>query len=318
MNSWSPFVHAINRWCQAQQIPQGVWGVGVSGGVDSMVLAETLRQIAPHWGGEIVICHIHHGGENRFRRESLEKVQSWARREGLRFVWRESAEVLSSEDEMRNFRRQSFAQWQTELGLSAFFLAHHADDLLETRLMRLMRGTGALGLEAMVPFSAGMARPFLNQTRREIVEFAQDRGLSWLEDPSNRDGEKYLRNWVRNDLLPLIEARSPGAVKGLSRSLELILEELELAGQNFPPLGAFDELGRMSLDVYLTLSRLDQRRVLAVYLRKLGQYQFSLSQLEEIQRHLDNSKNDHTFNVAGCVWNKTLCWIEAKPRIAPR
>ncbi|NUM88552.1 MAG: tRNA lysidine(34) synthetase TilS, partial [Bdellovibrionales bacterium] len=104
-------------------------------------------------------------------------------------------------------------------------LAHHEDDLAETVVQRLMRGTGLAGLAAMRPVNGVRIRPWLKVPQQVIREAAVEQGVSWREDSSNLD-RKYERNWVRHELLPLMELRRPGTKRHLAA---LALEAAEFA-----------------------------------------------------------------------------------------
>jgi len=107
--------------------------------------------------------------------------------------------------------------------------AHHADDQLETVLLQLFRGAGLAGLAAMpewapfagaglAPFAgAGLARPLLTRTRHELQDWARERALRWVEDETNLD-ERFDRNYLRRQILPLIQSRWKGAATAVARS----------------------------------------------------------------------------------------------------
>jgi len=100
-------------------------------------------------------------------------------------------------------------------------LAQHADDQAETFLLQALRGSGPDGL-ASIPrkrtfVNAFMGRPLLGCTQQSLTDYAQSNGLKWIEDPSNNDA-RYDRNFIRNEVLPLIRTRWPAVTKTLSRS----------------------------------------------------------------------------------------------------
>ncbi len=101
--------------------------------------------------------------------------------------------------------------------------AHHADDQLETLLLRLLRGTGVRGLRGIIafaPFGAGwLGRPLLDFTREELRAEAAARKLAWLEDPSNAE-PRHDRNYLRLEVLPALRARWPAAAHHAERLAE--------------------------------------------------------------------------------------------------
>jgi tRNA(Ile)-lysidine synthase len=106
----------------------------------------------------------------------------------------------------------------------ALLFAHHADDQLETVLLQLFRGSGLKGLAGMpssTPFGQGMLlRPLLNVSKADIIQYANDHALQWIEDPSNLQAH-FDRNFLRHDILPLIKQRWPSVDKTVARSAKL-------------------------------------------------------------------------------------------------
>src|SRR6185503_18901729 len=110
-------------------------------------------------------------------------------------------------------------------GASAIAVAHTRDDQAETVLLRLLRGAGRTGLAAMRPRSAGLVRPMLGVSRQQVMAHLRARGLDWREDPTNAD-TRLLRNRVRHELLPLLEARfNPAARRTLARAATVLAAE---------------------------------------------------------------------------------------------
>jgi tRNA(Ile)-lysidine synthase len=106
-------------------------------------------------------------------------------------------------------------------------LAHHQDDQAETLLLRLLRGAGPDGLAGMPARrrlgEGELLRPLLTVPRRELRAYARERGLAWLEDPSNSD-VRFDRNYLRQEILPRLEARWPGYRATLSRAAQHLRE----------------------------------------------------------------------------------------------
>jgi tRNA(Ile)-lysidine synthase len=125
-------------------------------------------------------------------------------------------------------RRERYAfllRVREETGAAAIAVAHTRDDQAETFLMRLLRGAGATGLGGMRPRVGHVIRPLLGVSREEVLAHLRDRGLGWREDPTNRD-LRYLRNRVRHELLPYLEARfNPALREGLARTAGLLAED---------------------------------------------------------------------------------------------
>jgi tRNA(Ile)-lysidine synthase len=152
--------------------------------------------------------------------------------------------------------------------------AHHADDQLETLLLRLLRGTGVRGLRGVIafgPFAAGsLARPLLAFTRVELAAAAAAWGLEWLEDPSNRE-QRHDRNYLRSEVLPALRARWPAA----ARHAERLGAQMTDAEEILESVAAADA-GGLAAPWCLprpVLARLDvarQRNVLRYLVRRAG------------------------------------------------
>jgi tRNA(Ile)-lysidine synthase len=171
--------------------------------------------------------------------------------------------------------------------------------------MRLIRGTGAQGLQAMSVYKDATFRPFLEVTKKELKKYLRVEKLRTFEDPTNTSLDPF-RNWIREEWLKSLEKRQKGAAASLARSLEIVAQEISASsGSASSDLLSHNEAYKthgLSRAYYLTLSPFDQRRLLAQYLFSLGKRDFSQSQLEEIQKRLDKSQKVITFKVSGSHW----------------
>ena len=188
--------------------------VAVSGGVDSMTLAEKVRR----QGGPFAIAHCNFSlrGAESDADEAL--VRSWAAENGIpchvkRFDTEvfAKAEGISVEMAARRLRYHWFGELCREHGYEAVAVAHNANDNAETLILNLLRGTGIRGIlgmkeESFIPdpdFSdIPLRRPLLGLTRGEIEAFARENGLPWREDSTNAENG-FKRNKIRNQGFPL-------------------------------------------------------------------------------------------------------------------
>ncbi len=177
----------------------GKYIIAVSGGVDSVVLLNVLSKLSEL---ELVVAHFDHG----IREDSYKDrvfVEELADSYGLSFV----AESTSlgegaSEDKARSARYKFLFQMMKEYGAHAVVTAHHQDDVLETIIMNLSRGTGRKGLSPMKN-RKNVLRPLLDYSKAEILRYARSNNLQWREDKTNQD-PKYFRNYVRFNIVPKI------------------------------------------------------------------------------------------------------------------
>ena len=186
--------------------------VGVSAGVDSMVLLHLLNAFRQEFDLFLIVTHIHHGLRPVESEKEAELVRKESVRLGLPFEYGrfnvkefQESEGFSMQDAARRIRFQFFHDLLKKYGGGKIALGHNADDQVETVLLRLIRGSGLKGLKGMLPMRQGrIIRPLLEVWREEIDCFARENSISYLTDSSNLKGD-YLRNRLRLNLIPLIE-----------------------------------------------------------------------------------------------------------------
>ena len=204
--------------------------LALSGGIDSMVLADLLLKsklqfVAAH-------CNFHLRGEESDGDEKF--VREYAERNGVRcFVRHFNTEQYASEQgisiEMaaRDLRYAWFEELRLQLGYDKIAVAHHADDQAETFFINLLRGAGLRGLKGMQPKNGVIIRPMLWASKEQIRQYAADNSITWREDHTNAESI-YLRNKIRNHLLPVFDELHLEARQGLYKSLEHLASENEL------------------------------------------------------------------------------------------
>lgn len=214
--------------------------IGLSGGADSMALAHLLLQ--KRAAGEIDLCavHVNHGlrGEESDGDEAF--VQAMCRRWQLPLkTYHLSPPDNPSEEWARQARYDCFRQALEHFGADVVALAHHQDDQAETLLLHLLRGAGLKGLSGMAErgevLGVPVVRPLLSCPRRELQAMLERAGIPWREDSSNQDN-RYLRNALRHQLLPMLEQLAPGAGARIAAASDLLREDdaaLEQAAEAF-------------------------------------------------------------------------------------
>ena len=178
--------------------------VGVSGGLDSMVLVELLRRYAGH----IEIAHVQHGLRGQDALADAQFVKDYADEHHIPYHEIDLSDQLDPssavQETARKLRTTYFCDVATRCNLEAVVLGHHADDQLETLLLNLGRGSGLMGLSGMqerrqLHCGIFMVRPLLQIPKRTIRSWALQHGVTWREDHSNLD-VKYTRNAIRAEL----------------------------------------------------------------------------------------------------------------------
>lgn len=204
--------------------------LAVSGGVDSMYLANRRQELFPDALFAIAHCNFGLRGEDSDADEQF--VREWCTREGLtlhtvRFDTRSHAagNGISIEMAARQLRYTWFGKLCSEYGYDAIAVAHNANDNAETLILNLLRGTGSRGVCGMGERSwsqeAGttILRPLLTTQRRDIEEWMRAHGMAWREDRSNSSSD-YKRNRIRNEIFPQFALINPSFVRTLSRDMQ--------------------------------------------------------------------------------------------------
>lgn len=301
---WSKLHHEIWRVLQ-KNLPQDAkklkFLVCVSGGADSMALLNILKSFPL----KLEVFHAHHGPGNnlKHRDEAARFVKEFCSKEKIHLHLVKSEAEMKSENEFRNFRLMYLKKWNAQNPKGVIVMGHHIQDLLETRMMRLIRGAGPQGVVGMKIWKAPIFRPFLEVEPKDLRDFLKGHQLDWLEDPSNKDLH-YFRNWIRHHWLPNLEKTRPGSLKRLAHSLET-LSHLGAAAPS--------SLKLLSRSDYAMMNQKEQLQSLAALLKNQGLSQFTSGQLKEVQKRLDNPQSRLTFEGAGALWTVNAQRILLKP-----
>lgn len=184
------------------KLPSGKYVVAVSGGVDSMVLLDMLSKM-PDIG--LVVAHFDHGIREDSAKDTL-FVAKAAGQYGLDFVATDAnLGSKSSEVQARAARYEFLENVKKTRSAKAIITAHHQDDLLETAIINLLRGTGRRGLTSIAD-NQDIIRPLLGVTKTELIKYAKQYKIRWREDMTNQD-TKFLRNYVRKNIIPKLSKR---------------------------------------------------------------------------------------------------------------
>ena len=212
-----------------------IWKIGlaVSGGADSTALAVLMSGLQKDYGFKTVMLHVDHGIRPDSRDDAL-FVKRLAKQLTIPFhgtrvtVTRRRGESL--EMAARRERLAFFARMVRRLKLDAIATGHHADDVAETFLMRLARGSGAAGLAGLKRIShvdgITFIRPLIDLRDAELKDFLRRRNIPWREDTTNAD-TSILRNKVRHVVLPWLKANfDPHLTEHLCKSAAILRGDL--------------------------------------------------------------------------------------------
>jgi len=278
--------------------------IGLSGGVDSVVLLHLLHQLAPRFSWRLSALHVHHGispNADSWAAFCTELCAGYAVP-----LWVEHVDIAplrehGIEAAARRLRHAVFARQPADF----VALAHHVDDQAETLLLQLLRGAGVKGAAAMPVLSSSkrpllakregspkLLRPLLHCSRREILGYATAHGLRWIEDESNAD-DSYPRNFLRHRVLPLLEERFPACRDTLARSAQHFAEASELL-DDLARLDAAQAIHDNTLAVVAlqALPRPRAKNLLRWFLHQCGAPMPQTAQLDDMLHQLCDARRD--------------------------
>ena len=204
---------------------------GISGGADSVCLYYILLELQKYLNFRFVAVHINHNlrgeeanDDQKFVERLCCKTQSpvYVISKDVKGIARQKK--ISLEEAGRIARYEAFSSVADEVGANKIVLAHHQDDLAETMIHHLVRGTGISGLCSIKPASSNRIRPLLCLTRKEIEEYLNKRGCVWQTDSTNLEDE-YTRNKIRHHVISyLCEEVNPQAVSHMAETARELQE----------------------------------------------------------------------------------------------
>ena len=271
--------------------------LGLSGGLDSVVLLHALLALRQQHPFTLQAVHVHHGLSPRaddWAGFCVQLCASHGLESSIHQVEIARNDAAGIEAAARRERQRIFAALDADFLLTA----HQQDDQAETLLLQLLRGAGPKGLAAMpevqrrADWRAAQLRPLLGVTRAEILEYAQMHGLAWVDDESNQD-IRYRRNALRQQVMPRLAAHFPGSSATLARAAALQADAAEL----------LDDLARLDAETAIAGDRLDctaladlslarSRNLLRYFIEQHGQPMPNARQLNEALHQLRDAGRD--------------------------
>lgn len=269
--------------------------LGVSTGVDSMSLLNAFIDLRSDINFDIIVCHVNHNK----RKESINEeafIKDYCNTLNIKCY------VLSFSDwskdnfqeEARAKRYEFFYEVMEKENTNMLFLAHHADDLMETILMRIIRGTslnGYSGFHGVSFYKDKMIiRPFINVEKEKLYEYQKKAGFAYFEDSSNQDND-YTRNKIRHNIIPLIkELENDASSKFYDFSLDMDNSSNIIMGLVHDFINEHIEMNdkiRFNSNDYNKLSLFLKREVLFEVLKP---FKLSKKNIEEIDKWISSSK----------------------------
>lgn len=205
--------------------------IGLSGGPDSVCLLHILYDLKIKYKLKISAAYIDHGlrpndvpKEIEFCKKLCDNLSVDFYNQSVNVREFAQMEKINIQEAARILRYGALDQLSLNIKAQKIAVAHNADDQAETVLMRLLRGAGPAGLSGIHPVRKKIIRPLIEVERVEIEKFLIEKNIPFITDPSN-ENLKYLRNRIRQNLMPVIKSISPQATKIISKTADIIREE---------------------------------------------------------------------------------------------
>jgi len=249
--------------------------LAVSGGLDSVVLAHLCH--AAKLDFSIAHCNFNLRGEEsdgdeKFVVDLADSLEVEVYTESFNTIKYAENSGISVQMAARDLRYEWFTELRSSIQFDYTLTAHHANDNLETFLINLIRGTGPEGLAGIKTERDTIVRPMLGFTRAEIESFARKRDYKWREDSSNAS-DKYLRNKIRHQIVPVMEEINPQLLDSFAKTQEHLQESLDLVEDYisllYPKLIQKDTYG-YSLSIEFLKKIPNQKQILYQLLKSFG------------------------------------------------
>lgn len=228
--------------------------VGLSGGVDSIVLLDILVKKQEY---DLTAIHINHNLQtsNAAMQKHCELV---CERYGIRLITKHLTDLHEHNNNLeQRYRQARYAGFTSCMPAGATIaLAHHADDQFETRVKRIMTASSNIsGMQQNSEYHGlKIFRPLLGMTKQEILSYAKNNNLTWVDDPSNLD-IKFERNFIRHNITPVLQQQWPGALKAMNTFAEKHANLCSVANEVAESdLANVSDNGRINIRALLALS----------------------------------------------------------------
>ena len=205
--------------------------VAVSGGIDSMCLLHLLLQEKQRLNLEIIAVNIDHSIRGKDSENDSLFVKNYCEKLGVLLYYKKvdapayaKQEKLSLENAGRVLRYQFFNEVLSKNQGFKLATAHHKSDLFESVLLNVFRGTGLKGLKGIEHLTDKIVRPILDCSKQDVIEYRKIHNVPFTEDLTNLDST-YTRNYIRNNITPIILDKFPNAIDGVYNLSKVVDEE---------------------------------------------------------------------------------------------
>jgi tRNA(Ile)-lysidine synthetase-like protein len=270
--------------------------VGVSTGVDSMVLLSSLLDLAKDYSLKVVVAHYNH----QKRAESLIEQQfivDYCQQANIELIVGQMDKKVTGnfQAEARKNRYLFFNEVCQEVEAHYLALAHHGDDLMETIIMRILRGSNLHGYSGMDQVgqlkNITLIRPLLDMEKQELLQYAQANNIKYFEDASNLENT-YTRNRIRHQIIPALKNEQKSAIKkfaSFSKTLKAAHEIINLEVKKFVEQNCQSKENgyQFFLSEFSKQSLFIQKEIIFALFKP---YDLSESQVEQIIKGLNSSR----------------------------
>ena len=277
--------------------------VGVSGGIDSMVLLNVLHNL----GYKIVIAHVNHNVRVESKDELI-FVKEYANKLNIPFesTVLEKIDGVNFQDKARQLRYEFFFDVANKYRATKIATAHHLDDLLETVLMRISRGSNLYGYGGIKPIinygSASIIRPLLCVNRKEIKEYQKTNNIPFMEDGSNLK-DKYTRNRYRHNVVPILVEENPNIYQNILRYSKQMYQAFEYIRKESIRLYVKNN-GVINIDEFLSLDDAVKLDYIS-YVLEQNNIPCSFNKINLIKKMILSDKPNDSVNIS-----KNLCFMK--------
>jgi len=295
----SEVVSSFNDFFKVQKETVDVT-IGLSGGVDSMVLLNVLYQLKTKLNLKLSAIYVHHGlskNADNWGQVCFDECKKLGVDFSQKKINIDNSEGIGIEASARKARYQILHQLSNEFLVTA----HHQNDQAETLMLQLLRGSGLKGLASMPSYDEKrhLWRPFLKLSRDLIEEYAKNNNIRFIEDESNKNIE-FDRNFLRLEIFPKLIKRFPQTIKSLGRSADLVAEGLNLnkaiAKEDAKNYFSEDFI-KLNTKIFSTLPRDRVVNLIRWWLDKNQQKMPSQKIMDQIYTQIISAKKDAQINI---------------------
>jgi tRNA(Ile)-lysidine synthase len=279
------------------EVPPGKYVLAVSGGVDSMVLLDILRQ---NPRVELVVAHFNHGIRSDSKDDETIVVNK-AKEYGLAIeVGQGKLGLNTSEENARDKRYAFLKNVKQKNQADKIITAHHQDDLIETAFINMLRGSGHRGLVAM-KINPEILRPLISIKKNQLVDYANSNGIIWREDSTNNN-EVYLRNYIRKNIIPMLSSKD---YDDTLKNIEIIAKSITEKDQLLAKISQKIVKNNLILrSKFIMLPREVRHELIIYWLRQQGVNVFNRKNIEKADIALKTALAGTKHPVKQSLWLK--------------